>query len=85
MIARAADAVRAAAAKARPVTHLGLGQAEVEKVASNRRILGPDGKVKYVRYTACKDPKIRDAPVGTIDPMLEIDQLLGRRPSRSRP
>ena len=64
--------MRVATAKARPVTHLGLGQAEVEKVASNRRILGPDGKVKYVRYTACKDPKIRDAPVGTIDPMLKM-------------
>ena len=72
VIARTADAVRAAAAKARPITHLGLGQAEVEKVASNRRILGPDGKVKYVRYTACKDPKIRDAPVGTIDPVLKL-------------
>ena len=72
VFARAADAVRAATAKARPVTHLGLGQAEVEKVASNRRILGPDGKVQYVRYTACKDPTIRDAPVGTIDPVLRV-------------
>ena len=41
-------------------------------MASNRRILGPDGKVKYVRYTACTDPKIRDMPVGTIDPMLKM-------------
>ena len=72
VIARTADAVRYATARARPVTHLGLGQGEVEKVASNRRILGPDGKVKYVRYTACKDPVIRDAPVGTIDPMLKM-------------
>jgi hypothetical protein len=72
VIARTARAVRAALDEARPVTHLGLGQAEVEKVASNRRILGPDGKVEYVRYTACKDPKIRDQPVGTIDPMLKM-------------
>jgi hypothetical protein len=72
LIAHVADAVRAAVAKARPITHLGLGRAEVEKVASNRRILGPDGKVQYVRYTACKDPKIRDAPVGTIDPVLRL-------------
>ena len=49
VIARAAAAVRVATARAEPVTHLGLGQAEVEKVASNRRILGPDGKVKHVR------------------------------------
>ncbi len=72
VIARTAAAVREAAAKARPVTHLGLGQAEVEKVASNRRILGPDGKVQYVRYTSCADPKIRAFPVGTIDPMLKM-------------
>jgi hypothetical protein len=72
VIARAAAAVRDATEKARSVTHIGLGQGEVEKVASNRRILGPDGKVKYVRYTACKDPVIRDAPEGTIDPMLKM-------------
>jgi hypothetical protein len=75
VIARAVAAVRAAVAEARPVTHLGLGQAEVEKVASNRRILGPDGKVKYVRYTSCADPKIRDMPVGTIDPVLKMISL----------
>jgi hypothetical protein len=72
VIARTAQGVKAALAEARPVTHLGLGEAEVENVASNRRILGPDGKVKYVRYTACPDPKIRDEPVGTIDPLLKM-------------
>jgi hypothetical protein len=71
-IARTAAAVRDAAAKARPVSHLGLGQAEVEMVASNRRILGPDGKVKHVRWTACKEPEVRAMPVGTIDPMLKM-------------
>lgn len=53
-----------------PVTHVGLGQAEVEKVASNRRILGADGKVLHVRWTATKDPEVRAYPVGTVDPML---------------
>ncbi len=72
VIARAAAAVRAATAQARPVTHLGLGQAEVEKVASNRRILGPDGKVQHVRWTACKEPEVRAMPVGTIDPVLKL-------------
>jgi hypothetical protein len=75
VIARAAAAVGEATAKARTVTHLGLGQAEVEKVASNRRILGADGKVEYVRYTACTDPKVRDMPVGTIDPALKLISL----------
>lgn len=81
VIARAAEAVRDAMTKARPVSHVGLGQAEVEKVASNRRILGPDGKVRYVRYTACADPKVRDMPVGTIDPVLRMISLWdGDRP-----
>ncbi len=72
VIARAAAAVRTATTQARPVTHLGLGQGEVEKVASNRRILGPDGKVQHVRWTACKEPEVRAMPVGTIDPLLKM-------------
>jgi hypothetical protein len=72
VIARASAAARIAATKARPITHLGLSQAEVENVASNRRILGPDGKVKHIRWTACKDPKVRAMPVGTIDPLLRM-------------
>ncbi|QEH38047.1 hypothetical protein OJF2_66430 [Aquisphaera giovannonii] len=75
VIARAAEAVRSAMKATRPVTHLGLGEAEVDKVASTRRILGPDGKVQHVRYTACKDPKVRDMPVGTIDPKLKMISL----------
>lgn len=69
---RAAKAVAAAVKTAQPVTHIGLGEGKIEKVASNRRILGPDGKVKYVRYTATKSKLIRDQPVGTIDPMLKL-------------
>jgi hypothetical protein len=67
---RAADAIRTALPNARPVTHVGLGQAHVEKVASNRRILGPDGKVKAVRWTATKDPEVRAEPEGVIDPLV---------------
>jgi len=72
VIARAADAVKKAVAEAKPVTHLGVGRGEVEKVASSRRILGPDGKVKHVRYTATKDPAIRAFPEGVIDPQLRM-------------
>ena len=75
VIARASASVRVAMAGAKPITHVGVGQAEVQKVASNRRILGPDGKVQHVRYTACADPLIRDKPVGTIDPMLKMISL----------
>ncbi|HRQ90338.1 MAG TPA: hypothetical protein PLA50_16180 [Bacteroidia bacterium] len=71
----AAAAVSAATeglAKARSVTHLGTGQAVVDRVASNRRPLGPDGKVIAVRPTATRDPKIRDLPIGTVDPVLRL-------------
>jgi len=72
VIRRAAEALRRAVEQMQPVTQIGLGQAEVKQVASNRRILGPDGKVQYTRWTACTDPKIRAMPVGTIDPLLKL-------------
>ena len=44
----------------------------LEQVASNRRVLGPDGKVKYVRYSSTKDEKIRAEPEGIIDPFVHL-------------
>ena len=57
---------------ARPVTHVGVGQAMVEKVASNRRLLGPDGKVAKMRFSSCRDAEMIDAPEGVIDPCLRL-------------
>jgi hypothetical protein len=65
-------AVKQAIGEAKSVTHVGFSTATVEKVASNRRILGPDGRVAHVRYTATKDSKIREFPEGTIDPLLRM-------------
>jgi len=70
-IKNVAEAAKQAVGSASAVTHLGLGQAKVEKVASNRRILGADGKVKFVRYTTCTDPEMRAEPEGTIDPYVK--------------
>ncbi len=56
-IANVATAVSESLADARPVTHLGVGQAKVEKVASNRRILGPDGKVAIARSSSYRIPE----------------------------
>jgi hypothetical protein len=67
---RAADALRKAVENAQEVTHVAVGQGQVDKVASNRRILGPDGRVKAVRWTATKDPAVRAEPEGVIDPMV---------------
>lgn len=64
-------AAREAKRNAKPVTHLGLGQATVEKVASNRRILDVNGKVRATRYTACQDPSLRLEPEGVIDSRLK--------------
>lgn len=71
VIAKTAAAVNEAVAQARPVTHVGFGQAQVEKVASNRRLLGEDGNVKKMRFSASKDPESIAAPEGTIDPWLK--------------
>ena len=71
-LAKAAAAVEASLAKAKPVTHCGWGVAKVKRVASNRRIFGQDGKVRAVRYTSCTDPKLRAEPEGVIDPELSM-------------
>jgi hypothetical protein len=69
---RLATAVREALPAAQTVTEIGLGTAPVYQVASNRRIFGPDGKVKAVRYTSTPDPKLRAEPEGTIDPLVSL-------------
>jgi len=72
VIQRAADAVRSAIPKASPVTHYGWGTADVQKVASNRRIMGADGKVRAVRYTATRSAALRAEPEGVIDPEVSL-------------
>ncbi|MGE0760109.1 MAG: hypothetical protein AB7O38_24060 [Pirellulaceae bacterium] len=71
-IERTAAAIQSAIVQARRVTHVGLGQAKVDKVASNRRILGPDGKVKLGRMSASRNPEAIAAPKGVIDPILKL-------------
>ncbi|MBM3891410.1 MAG: hypothetical protein FJ388_20040, partial [Verrucomicrobia bacterium] len=72
VLARAAEAVKAAIPKAQPLTHCGWGEADVKEVASNRRIAGPDGRIRATRYTSCKDPKLRAEPEGIIDPRVSV-------------
>ncbi len=67
---RVAAALRVA--KPLPVTHWGAGSAAVERIASNRRILSPDGHTfLFQRFTACRQSPYCDAPVGLIDPLLK--------------
>lgn len=77
LLDRVRHEVRAAVDTAVPVTQVGSGAAEVRQVASNRRVMGPDGKVAHVRYSACRDAAVRDAPEGTIDPTLRSVSFYG--------
>jgi len=72
VIQRAAAALKQGLPAAQDVTHCGFGAAEVKEVASNRRIKGPDGKVRATRYTATRDPALRAEPEGVIDPQVSL-------------
>lgn len=69
---RSVEAARKSLTKSHPVTHIGMGKGKVEQFASNRRILGPDGKVKIVRYSSSRNPAAIAAPDGTIDPYVRV-------------
>lgn len=70
-VRRTAEAVRQAVRRPRRVTHLGFGQARVDRVASNRRAVLPGGTVTFQRSSTTHDPDIRSAPEGLIDPYLK--------------
>ena len=69
---RVTQGVKAAIQRAQPVTHIGLGQAKVERVASSRRVVDSDGKVRYHRGSRSGITEFfRNAPEGVIDPFLK--------------
>ena len=81
VLRRLSAAVAQATQQAREFDRVGLGKAEVKEVASNRRIFGPDGKVRAVRYTSSPDPKLRAEPEGLIDPEVSLVSFWkGERP-----
>ena len=67
---RGREAVARALKQAQPLTHIATGQAQVEKVASNRRFV-ENGKVVDWRGSATKNPKHHELPEGLIDPWLK--------------
>lgn len=71
-IADTAGALRASLEKRMAVTQVGFGSGVVEKFASNRRLLGPDGKVTMTRMSSCRNPEAIARPVGVIDPELDL-------------
>lgn len=70
MVRESSKALQTSLMKTREFNRVGVGQATVNQVASNRRLLGPDGKIKFTRSSATKSPEAREAPEGLIDPVL---------------
>lgn len=68
VIERAAAAIEEGIGKARKVTHAGFARAEVQRIASNRRLVGPGGKFVAWRGSATKDVAVKGWPEGVIDP-----------------
>ena len=57
---------------AKRVTHVGIGQARVDRIASNRRIRNRAGSISFSRGSASGgNPDLASAPVGKIDPYLK--------------
>lgn len=62
------------------VTEVGTSKARVDRVASSRRLLQPDGTI-VVRYSSAKEEKLRGGPEGKIDPYLRtVAFFAGDRP-----
>ncbi|MDF1743127.1 MAG: hypothetical protein P1V19_05495 [Gimesia sp.] len=75
VIQRTIEAAQKSLQTPKVVTHVGMGKGKVEQFASNRRILGTDGKVKIVRFSSSRNPKAIAAPEGTIDPYVRVLSL----------
>lgn len=71
-LADTAAAAKRAAENAEPFTHIGLGKAKIEQVASARRVVGPNGKIKFTRTSATRNAEARAEPEGVIDPFVQV-------------
>lgn len=81
MVARSVAALKEAMSEGRPVNRLRVGREDVSQVACNRRVIGPDGKIRFTRTSSTTDPAARAEPDGTIDPALRsISFFRGDRP-----
>jgi len=72
---RLAAAVKRAVTDLQPFDRIGTGEAEVDRVASERRIHSPDGKIIVRWSTSGSNPELAAAPEGFIDPMLKTITL----------
>lgn len=72
---RVAKAARGSMSKAQRVNRVGTGQAKVDQIASNRRYVDKGGRVQFNRTSATRDPSIRAADEGLVDPYLKTLSL----------
>ena len=71
-VSRVVAAIKKSLKQSKVFTHVGLGQAKVEKIASNRRYVLPDGKISFGRGSASgRNVLAANASEGTIDPWLK--------------
>ena len=66
---RTAIAIQSSLSELKTVTRVVGTKAIVEQVASNRRVPQPDGSIA-VRASVTREPDVRDAPEGLVDPWL---------------
>jgi hypothetical protein len=69
--ARLTKAVQRAVKHLEPFDSVGCGEAKVERVASERRLKGPDGKIITRGSEGAKTPKLAEMPEGDIDTMVK--------------
>ena len=65
-----AEAAAEAVDRLGPVASVGHAETRLCGYASNRRVLGDDGRVRGTRYSRCGEADLVAAPIGVIDPML---------------
>jgi hypothetical protein len=70
-VQRTAHALRRCLENARRITHVGAGQAKVNKIASNRRFELANGRLSFDRTSTTTDPQGKLAHEGTTDPWLK--------------
>ncbi len=72
VVRRLGKAARESLQEAVSITEVGFGEAMVYQVASNRRIRSAKGDTIITRLSSCSDPVLRNAPEGTIDPVVSV-------------
>lgn len=73
------EAIQQAIKNAVPLTHIGYGQAVVDRVASNRRLESLTGLVTAMRGSSSRDPVQQRLPEGLIDPYLKSIYFYSQR------